>query len=60
LGFHVEFTHDEALKFIDLKERHLTKYADSLSEQAAFIKTRIKVIYHGIAELMGMPMEFEE
>jgi len=60
LGFHVEFTLKEALIFIDVKEKHLTKYADDMTEQAAKVKTKIKLMYHGIAELLNLPMSLED
>ena len=55
LGFHVEFTLDEAAQFIDKKEKVLTRYlllyfahipsrSDIYSNQAAQIKTRIKLV----------------
>ena len=52
LGFVVEFTHDEALEFLKLKEEQLNTQAERLSKIAGEIKANIKLMLHGISELM--------
>merc|ERR1711879_763646 len=54
LGFHVEFTPKEALSFIELKEAHLTERVNELAATANSIKSRIRTMYAGIAELMKL------
>lgn len=43
-GFFVEFTLDEALKFIDKKTEHLNAISDSLTQDAAKVKAHIKMV----------------
>ena len=43
-GFFVEFTHDEALRFIEKKTEHLTLISDSLTRDASRIKAHIKLV----------------
>jgi prefoldin subunit 5 len=50
-GFFVEFTLDEAVKFIDKKVEHLTKQAEDLTKNSAKIKAHIKVALQGLSEL---------
>eukprot|EP01112_Ceratiomyxa_fruticulosa_P013275 TRINITY_DN3724_c0_g1_i1.p1 TRINITY_DN3724_c0_g1~~TRINITY_DN3724_c0_g1_i1.p1 ORF type:complete len:152 (-),score=32.56 TRINITY_DN3724_c0_g1_i1:181-636(-) len=57
LGFHVEFTIDEALSFIDVKVDSLEKYAEQRTQKAADIKSKIKLMYQGISELLNLPEE---
>ena len=50
-GFFVEFTLDEAMKFIDKKVEQLTKQAEGLTKDSAKIKAHIKVALQGLSEL---------
>lgn len=51
LGFHLEMTLEEASTFIEKKITDLTAKADTLSEQAAQINGRIKVVMETLREL---------
>jgi hypothetical protein len=44
LGFHVEFTLEEALRFIESKEEFSNSYLQKLSEEAANIKVKMKLV----------------
>ena len=44
LNFQIQFTIDEALKFIEKKESHLIKKIDRLSLQASIIKSNMKIL----------------
>ena len=50
-GFFVEFTLDEAVKFVDEKVGHLTRQAERLTKDSANIKAHIKVTLQGLGEL---------
>jgi len=54
LGFHVEFTLDEALKFIDVKEKHINIYIEELTKKINKIRAQINYMYQGIKELKQM------
>ena len=54
LGFHAEFTLDEALGFISAKEKMLSKQVVQHTAQVANIKAQIKLVVEGIKELMNM------
>jgi len=54
LGFVVEFSHDEALAFITLKEQQLNEKSKKLTDDAMSIKAHIKVMLHGLSELMDL------
>ena len=53
LGFHAQFTLDEALEFIEEKMKHLNGLAEQETEKSITIKTHIKLVYEGINELMN-------
>jgi len=55
LGFFVELTLCEALRFIDKKTEQLTAVSDRLSHDAAAIKARIKFVLEGLREVQGIP-----
>ncbi|CAM6087971.1 unnamed protein product [Calypogeia fissa] len=57
LGFHAEFTLDEALRYIDSKQLLLTKEVERQTQQIARIKAHIKLVMEGIRELMQIPHE---
>jgi len=54
LGFHVEYTLDEALSFIAKKECYLNEFAESLNQKGVNIKSHIQQMYEGIAELLSL------
>ena len=43
-GFFVEFTLDEALKFIDKRNKFLTEHTDRLTKDAVKVKANIKLV----------------
>ena len=43
-GFFVEFTLDEALRFIDKRNAFLTEHTDRLTKDAAKVKANIKLV----------------
>lgn len=53
-GFFVEFTHAEALKFIEKKTNQLTEYTEVLTKDAAKIKANIRMVLEGLRELQGL------
>ncbi len=55
LGFHAEFTWQEALNFIISKEEMLAKQIESSTGQIASIKAQIKLVCEGIRELLNLP-----
>ena len=59
-GFFVEFTLDEALRFIDKKCKQLTTYSSKLGNDSAKIKANIKLVLEGLRELQGIGPQKEE
>ncbi|KAA3453326.1 Protein UXT [Gossypium australe] len=57
LGFHVEFTWSEALKFISLREEKLERQIEEYTRLIASIKAQIKLVCEGIRELLQIPEE---
>jgi len=55
LGFHIEFTHEEALKYINQIEQQLNEQTKELTNKASKIKSKIKLILNGIQRLMELP-----
>ena len=53
-GFYVEFTLDEALKFVEKKCRQLTTYSSKLGQDSARIKANIKLVMEGLRELQDL------
>ena len=51
LNVYVEFTHKEALEFVEKKIEHLNGKAETFTRQAADIKARIKLVMEGLKEL---------
>jgi prefoldin alpha subunit len=51
LGFHAELTLDEAVTLCTQREAHYTAAAEELTERAARLKARIKLVYGAIDEL---------
>lgn len=54
LGFHAEFTLDEALEFISAKDKVLSNQVNQQTAQVANIKAQIKLVVEGIRELMNL------
>ncbi|KAJ3225959.1 hypothetical protein HDU81_007567 [Chytriomyces hyalinus] len=52
LDCHVRFTLEEALGFIDRKEKQLTKRGEVLTEEALKIKSHIKLVLAAIQEVL--------
>ncbi|CAH1783149.1 unnamed protein product [Owenia fusiformis] len=50
-GFYVEFTLDEAIKFIDKKTNQLTEKSDVLTKDAAKVKAHIKLVLQALKEI---------
>ncbi|WVZ66563.1 hypothetical protein U9M48_015766 [Paspalum notatum var. saurae] len=57
LGFHVEFTWQEALQFISVREARLARQIDEYTHIIADIKAQIKLVCEGIRELLQLPAE---
>ena len=53
LGFHAEMTLAEAVAFSTAREATLNAAADKLTQQAAQLKARIKLVVGAIDELMA-------
>ncbi|KAG5460237.1 MAG: Prefoldin subunit-domain-containing protein [Olpidium bornovanus] len=53
-GFHVQLTLDEALAFIEKKEKHLEKRAEKFTKEAAKIRAHIGVVLEALAEIMKL------
>lgn len=53
----MEFTHSEALKFIEKKVDHLTSLTNKLTKESAKIKAHIKLVYEGLRELQNLQEE---
>jgi len=54
LGFHAELTLQEALSFIEIKEKSLSKYVEKLTQQECMVKAKIKLMYQGLNELKNV------
>lgn len=57
LGFHVEFTWSEALRYISAREERLAKQIDEYTRVIASIKAQIKLVCDGIRELLQIPLD---
>ena len=57
MGFFVEMTLDEALKFLDKKDAELSKDADNLTQECAKLKANIKLVLGGLRELQNINPE---
>ncbi|XP_019266046.1 PREDICTED: protein UXT homolog [Nicotiana attenuata] len=57
LGFHVEFTWSEALKYISAREEKLARQIEEYTRLIASIKAQIKMVHEGIRELLQLPAE---
>ncbi|KAM3911101.1 protein UXT [Leptodactylus fuscus] len=54
-GFFAELTLDEALRFIEKKNKMLTDISESLTKDAANIKAHIRLVLEGLRELQDLP-----
>jgi hypothetical protein len=54
LGFHAQMTLDEAKAFCSQRESHLTAKADALTQRAARLKARIKLVMGALAATPGL------
>ena len=54
MGFYVEMTLEEALHFIDKKEKLLNQQLNQLSTESSKIKANIKLVLHTIAEINNL------
>ncbi|KAL5553716.1 hypothetical protein UlMin_041117 [Ulmus minor] len=57
LGFHVEFTWSEALRYISMREERLSRQIEEYTSLIASIKAQIKLVCEGIRELLQLPAE---
>jgi len=54
LGIHVEYTLDEALTFLNVKERQLNRTADDVTKRIVRVKADIKLVLQALSELMQL------
>lgn len=54
LNFHVELSVAEAIAWIDLKLPSLDRKIEGEEKKSAMIKSKIKIVYEGIAEIMQL------
>jgi len=60
LGCYVQFTLDEAVRFIDKRTRLLEDKAKRLTHESTKIKANIKLVLQGLRELQNIPEESNE
>ncbi|KAG0233182.1 hypothetical protein BGW42_007660 [Actinomortierella wolfii] len=53
-GFHAQLTLDEALEFINKKEKHLHKKAEVYTAKAAKIRANIQLVFEAMSEIMNL------
>ena len=53
----MEFTHEEALSFIDKKIKYLEEKAKKLTYETTKIKANIKLVLQGLREVQNIPEE---
>ncbi|KAK7499595.1 hypothetical protein BaRGS_00009247 [Batillaria attramentaria] len=58
-GFFVEFTLDEAVKYINKKTALLTEQTETLTRSAAEVKAHIKLVLEGLREIQHISNEPE-
>ncbi|XP_077140172.1 protein UXT [Ranitomeya variabilis] len=56
-GFFAELTLEEALRFIEKKNKMLTEISENLTKDAANIKAHIRLVLEGLRELQDLPNE---
>ena len=56
LGFFLELTLEEALQFLEKKDRALSKEADRLTEDCSQLKANIKLVLGGLRELQNIDL----
>ena len=57
LGFFLEMTLDEALTYLDKKDKELDKAAEALTQECAKLKVNIKLVLGGLRELQNINPE---
>lgn len=60
LGFFVEMSYDQAVRFVDKKVALLRKESENLSDQAALIKANIKFVLEGLREIQGLKFDDDD
>lgn len=55
LGFYVDFTWSEALKYISAREEKIERQIEEHTRLIASIKAQIKMVCEGIRELLNLP-----
>ncbi|CAG8543051.1 7135_t:CDS:2 [Dentiscutata erythropus] len=53
-GFHVQLTLDEAIKYIDRKEKLLQRKSDQYTQDISKINAHIKLVYEALTEIMNL------
>ena len=56
-GMFLQMNYNEALDFIEKKNRLLQDKADKLTEESTKIKASIKLVIHGLREIQGLSAE---
>ncbi|XP_066436081.1 protein UXT isoform X1 [Eleutherodactylus coqui] len=56
-GFFAELTLEEALRFIEKKNRMLTDISEHLTDDASNIRAHIRLVLEGLRELQDLPNE---
>lgn len=59
-GFYLEYTLEEALRFIDKKVKQLNNELGELSKNSAKVKAHIKLVLQGLRELQQLDPETEK
>lgn len=53
-GFHVQLTLDEAINYIDRKEKLLQRKSDQYTQDISKISAHIKLVYEALTEIMNL------
>ncbi|XP_023229563.1 protein UXT-like isoform X1 [Centruroides sculpturatus] len=59
-GFYLEYTLDEAIRFINKKVKQLNKELEELSKNSAKVKAHIKLVLEGLRELQNLEAQTEK
>ncbi|CAG8582968.1 9448_t:CDS:2 [Acaulospora colombiana] len=59
-GFHVQLTLEEAVEFIEKKEKMLQSKSDKYTQEIAKINAHIKLVYGALTDLMNLQGSEEE
>lgn len=60
LGLYLSMTRSEALRFIAVRDKHLSDKVGVLSARASDIRSRMTLVIEGLRELQGLPVEEKE